>query len=203
MVLHSVSSQVRPVLLACGLALLGACAGEASDDAIDGASDLEASAAELKLGLPPIPAGLAVPSGNRLLIALPAEGVQIYDCKAATDGTPTWTFRAPVAELTLFGHVVITHYAGPTWEALDGSTVVGTRVAGASVDASAIPWLLLQGTGHSGRGIMSKVTYIHRLETVGGLAPSSGCDTEHFGDVAEVDYSATYAFYVASRAKPW
>ncbi len=41
---------------------------------------------------------------------------------------------------------------------------------------------------------MDDVSYIQRLDTVGGLAPSSGCDAAHVGAIARVDYKATYFF---------
>lgn len=46
---------------------------------------------------------------------------------------------------------------------------------------------------------MAKVSYIQRLETVGGLAPASGCDAEHVGAVLRVPYEAVYYFYKPSN----
>lgn len=144
----------------------------------------------------PIPAALAVPAGNRLALSLFARGTQNYACRQAADGSFAWTFVEPVAELFgPSGHVAGHHYAGPTWEAKDGSTVVGARVAGATVDPTAIPWLLLQATANTGHGRFAKVTYIQRLDTVGGLAPATGCDAEHAAATVEVDYTAKYAFF--------
>ena len=176
------------------IALLGsACVAEVSDEASD---EIIESAEALKQRLPEIPAALAVPDGNKLAFTLSAEGVQIYDCKTNADGNAVWTFRAPEADLFSGRHFAGTHYAGPTWEALDGSTVVGTRVAGATVDASAIPWLLLSGVSPDEHGRMAGVSYIHRLNTAGGSAPaSSSCSATTLGDVAEVEYTALYAFY--------
>jgi hypothetical protein len=62
-------------------------------------------------------------------------------------------------------------------------------------DPSAIPWLLLEAQEHTGSGAFSTVTYIQRLDTVGGVAPVEGCDEAHEGDEARVPYEATYAFY--------
>jgi hypothetical protein len=87
------------------------------------------------------------------------------------------------------------HYAGPTWESLDGSLVVGARVAGASPDPSAIPWLLLRAVSHAGDGVMDEVTFIQRVVTHGGLAPADGCSASNTGDLARVPYTATYCFY--------
>jgi Protein of unknown function (DUF3455) len=189
--IHQVRTHLLPLMLLTALSA-GACVApveEADDDPI---ASTEQS---LSSCLPEIPEALAVPDGNKLAFVLGAEGVQIYDCKAAADGTASWVFRAPEADL--FGHrgrIAGSHYVGPTWEALDGSTVVGARVAGVSVDASAIPWLLLQAASHTGKGRMSKVTFIQRVNTGGGLAPAGSCE---LGAVAEVDYTADYLFYTA------
>jgi len=106
-----------------------------------------------------------------------------------------WVFTAP--EATLYEQreeVAGTHYAGPTWEALDGSTVVAARAAAATPDPTAIPWLLLRAVSHGGAGTMSRVTYVQRVATTGGLAPSSGCDAAAVGTVSRVPYTATYCF---------
>ena len=145
---------------------------------------------------PPLPSPtLAVPSGNELAFALQGVGVQIYACQATSTGFG-WVFQAPQATLyDRHGRVAGTHFAGPTWQANDGSTVVGAKVASFTVDPSSIPWLLLRATSHTGDGRMSEVSYVQRLQTSGGIAPSSGCDANHVGDVAQVDYTATYYFY--------
>lgn len=191
----------HPLIRFAGSALfagsvLHGCAAE-----IDNAGDEPAVAEQaLSACLPDIPPELAVPAGNRLAFLLDATGVQIYDCKASADGSSAaWTFRAPEADLLKRDHIAGSHYAGPTWEALDGSTVVGARLAGASVDPTAIPWLLLQAKSHTGDGRMSEVTFIQRLNTTGGLAPSTGCDLDHLGAEADVPYTALYTF---SKAHP-
>ncbi len=144
----------------------------------------------------PSPA-LAVPAGNRVSFHLDAIGVQIYACSATAAGYG-WVFQAP--EATLYkhgGHVSGKHYAGPTWEANDGSTVVGAKVAAATPDPTAVPWLLLRAVSHAGDGKMDEVTFVQRLETTGGLAPSGGCDASTVGASARVPYTATYFFYEA------
>jgi hypothetical protein len=173
---------------------LGACSASPEDVAA------QSEAASSKCA-PPVPnAALQVPAGNHLAFSFDAIGVQIYTCTATATGT-AWVFSAP--EATLYnegGQVAGTHYAGPTWQADDGTTVVGARVAGATVDASSIPWLLLRAVSHTGDdGRMSDVSYIQRLDTTGGLAPASGCDADHVGSVARVDYTATYYFYRPSQ----
>jgi hypothetical protein len=172
----------------CVAALVQGCASDTNQE-----DSLEANEQALLDHVPHIPSELAVPKGNSLAFVLFADGVQIYDCKLVADAAPAWAFRAPEADLYgLFGWPAGSHYAGPTWEANDGSTVVGTRVAGVSVDADSIPWLLLRGSAHTGVGRMAKVTYVQRLFTRGGNAPSGSCTV---GAAVEVDYTALYAFY--------
>ena len=146
-----------------------------------------------------VPARLEPPADSVLLFELGARGVQIYACEAEPDNATTyvWTFKAPEAELlNARGEVVGSHYAGPTWEVLDGSTVVAAVVdrAGAP-DPDAIPWLLLVAKERASNGVFSMITHIQRLATVGGIAPSAGCDGDHVGEVARVPYEATYAFF--------
>jgi Protein of unknown function (DUF3455) len=147
---------------------------------------------------PPVPAALAVPEGNKLAFHFDAIGVQIYGCTGSA-----WVFQAPEADLyDRHGHLVGKHYVGPTWEAKDGSKVVGAKLAGFTADPHSIPWLLLGAISHEGDGRMSVVTFIQRLDTAGGLAPASGCDADHVGAIARVPYTATYFFYKAQDDGP-
>jgi hypothetical protein len=143
---------------------------------------------------------LAVPAGNELAFVFDAEGVQIYACNATAAGY-AWSFVAPEATLFFHDHAVGSHYAGPTWEFRDGSTVVGARRAAATPDPTAIPWLLLAAVSHWGDGRMSQVTYVQRLSTVGGIAPPSGCDAAAVGTRVGVPYTAQYAFRKAEDAE--
>jgi hypothetical protein len=188
---HSIAAS--SALVAC-LAVAG-CDGAAGEPDPALATTSEALSSNSDGDVPPLPSPtLAVPAGNRLAFFFDATGVQIYACQ--TNGA--WTFQAP--EATLYGRkgkVEGSHYAGPTWESKDGSQVVGSKLAGFAPDPTAIPWLLLKAISHAGDGRMEDVTYVQRLETVGGLAPTTGCDADHPGAVARVDYSATYYFYRA------
>jgi hypothetical protein len=188
-------NALRFALVCIGLLPL-ACSASV-DDNEEAALSSESSALK---SFPSLPSPtLAVPDGNRLAFFHDAVGVQIYACQAAAGGY-AWTFTAPEASLLdCRGNVVVSHYAGPTWESVaDHSKVVAAKVAGFTDDPSAIAELLLQASSHEGEGRMADVTYIQRLDTTGGLAPSAGCDAEHVGDVARVDYTATYYFYRAS-----
>ncbi len=150
-----------------------------------------------------VPPTLAVPGGNQLAFALEAEGVQIYTC-AATGASFAWAFQAPEAKLSeVSGPAAGTHYAGPTWESTDGSKVVGAKVEGATPDPAAIPWLLLRASSHAGSGRMENVTFVQRIRTSGGNAPSLGCDATHVGAVARVPYRALYRFYRSEAGRTW
>ncbi|CAN5846921.1 DUF3455 domain-containing protein [soil metagenome] len=179
-----------------GAVALGGCGGAASDENIG----TESSALSSKHA-PTLPdPALAVPAGNRLAFRWDAIGVQIYACSAVGAGYG-WVFKAPEANLFgRHGHVAGKHYAGPTWEANDGSTVVAAKVAGTTPDATAIPWLLLGAVSHAGDGRMTEITFVQRLETAGGLAPASGCDATSLGSLSRVPYTATYFFSAAQPA---
>ena len=147
------------------------------------------------------PEELKVPSGQVLAISARAAGAQIYECTADKDD-PTrfsWALKAPEATLRdKSGKPLGKHYAGPTWEAADGSKVVGEVVAKTDApDPGAIPWLLLRAKSTSGTGIFSTVASIQRLRTVGGKPPADGCDKDRSGKEARVSYSAQYLFYAA------
>jgi hypothetical protein len=146
-----------------------------------------------------IPANLAAPEGAALLFALAARGDQIYVCEADPDDASAfvWTFSAPEAELlNERGEVVGSHFAGPTWQGHDGSAIVAAVLERADApDSGAIPWLLLEATDHAGSGVFSTITHVQRLDTVGGVAPSEGCDEAHAGEEARAPYEATYVFF--------
>lgn len=136
---------------------------------------------------------LHVEAGNKVAFHVYAEGVQIY----RWDGM-SWIFVAP--EALLFANAggegeVGFHYAGPTWESVSGSKVVGTVLERCTVDIEAIPWLLLQAVSSDGPGVLHRVTFIQRVNTVGGIAPTNPGSVP--GEVQEVPYTTEYFFYRA------
>jgi hypothetical protein len=145
-----------------------------------------------------VPTEVQVGAGNKVFEVGHAIGVQIYAC----NGT-AWTFVAPRADLyNDKGKRIITHFAGPTWQANDGSKVIARAVGTASVDPTAIPWLKLEkvstAAGPFGGDKLVKTTFIQRLNTRGGLAPAaSTCTTANAGTQAEVPYTADYYFWKA------
>jgi hypothetical protein len=145
-----------------------------------------------------IPASLRVPEGQQLLQKLHATGVQIYICQPAKDDPARfeWSLKAPEAQLFgRGGRLLGKHYAGPSWEANDGSKVVGSVVSKETPDPSSIPWLLLSAKSNAGKGIFSEVRSIQRLRTVGGIAPTGGCGQAQAGQELRTSYSADYLFY--------
>jgi hypothetical protein len=145
-----------------------------------------------------IPAPLQVPPGETLTQRVHAVGVQVYRCTSDKNDAARFTWLLTAPEAALFDHSGIEigkHYAGPTWEARDGSKVVGEVAARVSPDPSAIPWLLLNAKSTTGSGIFTKVRFVQRLHTVGGNAPPDGCDQAAAGTERRVPYSAEYWFY--------
>ena len=146
-----------------------------------------------------LPADLQPPVGYKLLFTANAEGVQIYTSVGDAGAPLKWVLEAPLAGLTVRkGNITIHHYAGPAWEAADGSRVVRDKDTPVkSVPApkalADIPWLLVKVTADPAAGILSKVGYVQRLSTHGGVAPAAApvrADTK-----IGVPYTATYAFY--------
>jgi len=121
-------------------------------------------------------------------------GVQIY----TWDGT---SWGRPVPEATLFNGqkgIVAIHFAGPTWESNSGSKVVGSADAPPFIpDPNSIPWLRLKAVHTEGPGIFADVTFIQRVHTTGGIAPS--VNGTFVGQVARMPYTADYVFYRASN----
>jgi hypothetical protein len=136
-----------------------------------------------------------VPEGHKLAFHVYAVGVQKY----RWNGT-SWVFVEPVATLYAdanFHGKVGVHYGGPTWESNSGSKIVATRAGSCSPDPTAIAWLKLETVSADGPGIFGSVTYVQRVNTVGGLPPIAPGST--VGAVVEVPYTTEYYFYRAGN----
>jgi Protein of unknown function (DUF3455) len=138
------------------------------------------------------PAALQPPSGSVLRAKFAARGVQIYKCQ----GTE-WKLQGPDAQLfDSSGKQQAKHYAGPTWEAGDGSSVVGEPTAHVdSPDGQGVAWLLLRARSNTGQGLFGSVRSIQRLHTVGGKPPSSACAAANAEQIERVNYTADYYFF--------
>ena len=151
------------------------------------------------LTAPEVPEALRTLAGEQVVLRAHATGVQIYVCGKAPDGKSQWILKAPDAELFDDKGAVIGHHsAGPAWRHKDGSEVTGKAMARSeSPDADSIPWLLVSATGHTGNGVLGRVTSIQRIHTVGGEPPAAAtCDpVKRKGKEARVPYRADYYFY--------
>jgi len=153
-------------------------------------SGLAALAAGNDNRAPEVPVEIKVPAGNKVHFHGFGVGVQIY----TWNGT-SWGSAVPEAILFHAEGVVTIHFAGPTWQSNSGSTVVGALPpeAAVTVDTNAIPWLRLSAKSAEGPGIFANTSYIQRVNTTGGKAPSA--DGTFVGQVARVPYTADYFFY--------
>jgi uncharacterized protein DUF3455 len=173
-----------------------------------------------------VPTDIQVPAGNTAFLEGHGVGTQNYICLPCPNPiTPTavcpasgfaWTLFTP--EATLFTDAdkpVTTHFFSPnpsehgtiraTWQhSRDTSTVRGGRATPSSdpafVAPDAIPWLLLPMVrveeSPTGGDTLTVTTFIQRLNTSGGVAPSSGCSlATDVGVRAFVPYAADYFFY--------
>ena len=148
-----------------------------------------------------IPDILKVPEGNVLLLKAHGRGTQKYACPVSATSN-----AVPHAILTHGGEgdLVSIHFGGPTWQALDGSSVVGDGPNAkhfTAPDPDAVDWLLLPAKSTAGNGLFGRVTFIQRLFTEGGKPPAAGCDQVDQTEVL-VEYSAQYFFYVPAVPAP-
>ena len=166
---------------------------------------------------PPVPDNIQVPAGSKLFLVGHAVGTQNYVCLPSDSGVRFVLFTP---QATLFdvnsGMQTMTHYFSPNpdeggtvraaWQFKDSSTVWGRVMDGHSssdpnfVAPGAIPWLLVTVVGAQdgpvGRDKLTDTTFIQRLNTTGGMAPSTGCTSStDIGNSAFVDYTADYYFY--------
>jgi hypothetical protein len=132
-----------------------------------------------------------VPPHSRLLLRAVGSGDQVYGC---VNGR--WALTGPDAKLlNQEGSLIGRHFAGPTWQLNDGSSVKGRAVAKqVAPDATAVPWLLLESVGGTGR--LGAVRFIQRTGTHGGSAPDGSCSQSA---IRRVPYTATYSFYEAGQ----
>lgn len=169
---------------------------------------------------PSVPSNIAVPAGNKLFLVGQAVGTQNYVCLPSGAGVK-FTLFTPQATLFEDSKQITTHYFSPnpieggairaTWQhSKDTSTVWGRVMDGNSstdpayVAPGAIPWLLITvvGTqeGVDGGDKLTKTTFIQRLNTTGGVAPTTGCATSaDTGKTAFVPYTTDYYFYKKAK----
>src|SRR5262245_16959650 len=154
-----------------------------------------ADGASAKDSVVEVPAALN-PDKLSIFRVVSATGVQIYTCTRNPAGATAWILKGPDARLfDPQNKPVGKHYAGPTWEGLDGGKVVGEVKTSmpAPVD-KAVPWLLLDVKSHEGSGGFTQAQAIVRMARPGVAAPGDGCDEARAGQELRVPYTAIYVF---------
>jgi len=86
------------------------------------------------------------------------------------------------------------------WAKVHANDPITLKKGAVTVDQTAIAWLLLDRVGSlngpTGGDKLTGTTFVQRLNTTGGLAPSTGCSSlTDVGNQAFVDYTADYFFY--------
>src|SRR6185295_19080176 len=148
---------------------------------------------------PPVPGTLQVPEGNEPFLIGHAFGSQDYVCAASGSGV---AFVLTTPEAVLFDNParrVVNHFFSPnpveggtiraTWQSTRDSSVFWGKVEKSAtfltdpdfVAKDAIAWVLLSQAGVldgvGGGNTLSVATFVQRVNTVGGLAPSIGCNS--------------------------
>ena len=149
-----------------------------------------------------LPTAVQVPAGQRIAMETVGAGDITYECRAKKDMPSAfeWVFVGPDAKLMDRSGKVVGRYYGPpaTWESNDGSKVIATQLAVAPASAGNIPLQLVKANPAMGMGAMQGVTYIQRVATQGGVAPSVACTATNAGQKQVVKYQADYIIWKAA-----
>lgn len=204
---HRTPRRMRPIACATSLVVLLTITAQSAD--------------AHRVTPPPVPGNLAVDAGSKAFFEGHAVGTQNYVCSPAGLGF-AWSLFTPVA--TLFDardQQVTTHFFSPNpieadtvrpaWQhSRDTSTVWGRALDQSSdpafVAPDSIPWLLIRVVGAefgpTGGATLTRATQIHRVNTLGGIAPATGCSAAtDVGKRAYVPYEADYFFYTVPSGK--
>jgi hypothetical protein len=170
---------------------------------------LAASVADAEPKPVEVPEPIKVPEGHRLVAEYKAKGVQVYRAVAGKDGNLAWEFLEPIAELIDTDSAKAgSHYSGPAWEAADGSKVIKeadkkVQSADAPKQDRDLPWLLIPVKADDLKdakpGRFTKVVYVQRIETSGGLAPKEL--PKRAGTKIAVPYTAVYYFWAKAETE--
>ena len=180
--------------------------------------------------VPPVPPAVRVDAPNEVFLVGHAQGTQNYVCLPSGSGVAFVLFTPEATLFNDDGDkALITHFFSPnpdekntnpaltaigpiraTWQGSKDSSTVGAAASGSSTDAAfvapnSVPWVKLTavgwGFGPDGGDLLSHVTFVQRLNTLGGVAPSTGCaTTTDIGHLAFMPYTADYFFYTAPNA---
>lgn len=148
-----------------------------------------------------LPDAVKVPAGHRVVWETVGVGEITYECraKANTPDAFEWVFVGPKADLKSRKGDVVGRYFGPpaTWAGNDGSSLTGAQVAVAPAQPGSIPLQLVKANPAMGSGVMQGMSYIQRVATKGGVAPSMPCAGSSVGSKQIVQYQADYIFWKA------
>ena len=175
---------------------------------------------------PSVPDNIKVLDGSKVFLVGHATGTQNYVCKPSGSAFKYILFTPEATLSGDNDRQIITHYFSPnprepntdstivadhlvraTWQhSRDGSTVWAFATPDTtSTDANfvargAIAWLKLAVVGAqdgpTGGRTLSETTFIQRINTAGGVPPSTGCSSAgDVGNEAFVPYTADYVFY--------
>lgn len=173
---------------------------------------------------PTVPPEIQVPAGNIAFLKGSAVGTQNYICLSSSSGFG-WKFIGPQATLFVnykwingdISQQITTHFLSPnpfekgiaraTWQSSGDTSAVWAKAIGTVTIPSvvpAIPWLLLEvvgaKAGPTGGDLLTPTTFLQRVNTSGGVMPSTGCtQSNEVGNVEFVPYTADYFFYKANR----
>ena len=137
---------------------------------------------------------IKAPDTVQPVLKLQGRGVQVFRCEPRANSY-AWVFRLPEADLVdASGKPVIRHGANFSFEHTDGSRLLGTVVDfDDAPDANNLRWLLLSARSF-GQGALTGVTYVQRVNTIGGMPPAR-CDASQQNRLLRVDFSADFVFY--------
>lgn len=145
-----------------------------------------------------LPSAVQVAAGNAVTLETVGVGKITYECRSKKDNAGfEWVFVAPEAVLNDRSGKAIGRYYGPpaTWVSDDGSKVSGAQVAVSPAAPGNIPLQLVKANPATGEGVMQGVSFVQRVATKGGVAPSSLCAAASVGSKEVVSYQADYIFY--------
>lgn len=128
------------------------------------------------------------------VMRLQGRGVQVFRCEPRDKGF-AWVFRLPEADLVDgAGRALVKHGANFSFEHADGSRLLGTVVNfDEAPAANNLRWLLFS-TRSFGEGALNGITFVQRVNTVGGMPPAR-CDARQQSQLLRVDFSAEFVFY--------
>ena len=179
------------------------------------AAQAQAAQESFAISVPPVPDDITVPAGNKVFLVGHAVGTQNYVCLPSGQDFKFTLFTPQATLYSDDGRQLITHYFSPnafegdtiraTWQDSRDTSAVWAQATNSSSDPNfvapgAIAWVRLQAVGSQdgpdGGDTLTGTTFVQRLNTSGGVAPSTGCTTSNdVGHQAFVPYTADYFFY--------